>query len=120
MTEETKARAIGLNHVALEVDDIDKALEFYGSIFEFSLRGRSETAAFIEKTQRSPTVDPKDKVKLFKLAWDAVGSEFASRHAQYEMFYSGGEFVTRGRSFNNYDWDNVTDLVDGLLGSYDL
>ncbi len=79
-----------------------------------------ETAAFIEKTQRSPTVDPKDKVKLFKLAWDAVGSEFASRHAQYEMFYSGGEFVTRGRSFNNYDWDNVTDLVDGLLGSYDL
>ena len=41
MTEDTKARAIGLNHVALEVDDIDKALEFYGSIFEFSLRGRS-------------------------------------------------------------------------------
>ena len=48
MTEETKARAIGMNHVALEVDDIDKALEFYGSIFEFSLRGRSETAAFID------------------------------------------------------------------------
>ena len=48
MTEETKARAIGLNHVALEVADIDKALEFYGSIFEFSLRGRSETAAFID------------------------------------------------------------------------
>ena len=48
MTEGSKARAIGLNHVALEVDDIDRALEFYGSIFEFTLRGRSETAALID------------------------------------------------------------------------
>lgn len=79
-----------------------------------------ETVAFIEKTQRSPAGEPKDKVKLFKLAWDAVGSEFGSRHAQYEMFYSGGEFVTRGRSFNNYTWDEVTGMVDGLLNSYDL
>ena len=79
-----------------------------------------ELAALIHKTQKSPATDPEGRVKFMKLAWDAVGSEFASRHAQYEMFYSGGEFVTRGRSFNNYDWDNVTDLVDGLLGSYDL
>ncbi len=48
MTEQKKARAIGMNHVALEVDDIDAALEFYGSIFEFSLRGRSDTAAFVD------------------------------------------------------------------------
>ena len=79
-----------------------------------------ETAEFIQKTQRSPAVEPKDKVKLFKLAWDAVGTEFGSRHASYELFYSGGEFVTRGRSFNNYDWDSVTGMVDGLLNSYDL
>ncbi len=65
-------------------------------------------------------MEPKDKVKLFKLAWDAVGTEFGSRHAQYEFFYSGGEFVTRGRSFNNYDWDTVTGMVDGLLDSYDI
>ena len=61
-----------------------------------------------------------DKVKLFKLAWDAVGSEFGSRQGQYEMFYAGGPFVTRGRSFQNYDWSTVTDMVDGLLESYDL
>ncbi|MEA2658954.1 MAG: hypothetical protein QOF64_1550, partial [Candidatus Binatota bacterium] len=36
-----KARALGINHVVLEVDDLDKALEFYGAIFEFSLRGKS-------------------------------------------------------------------------------
>ncbi len=43
-----KARAIGINHVALEVGDIDEALEFYGKIFEFSLRGRGETSAFLD------------------------------------------------------------------------
>ncbi|MFP6634903.1 MAG: 4-hydroxyphenylacetate 3-hydroxylase N-terminal domain-containing protein [Dehalococcoidia bacterium] len=82
--------------------------------------GNLETASFIHRTQRSPVAEPKDKVKLFKLAWDAVGSEFGSRQAQYEMFYSGGPFVTRGRSFQNYDWSTVTDMVDGLLESYDL
>jgi 4-hydroxyphenylacetate 3-monooxygenase len=78
------------------------------------------TAAYIDKTQRSPVVQPKDRVKLFKLAWDAVGSEFGSRHAQYEMFYAGGPFVTRGRAFQNYDWDSVTGMVDRVMSSYDL
>jgi lactoylglutathione lyase len=45
---ERKARAVGLNHVALEVGDIDEALEFYGRLFQFELRGRSDTAAFID------------------------------------------------------------------------
>ena len=79
-----------------------------------------ETANYIHRTQRSPVVEPRDKVKLFKLAWDAVGSEFGSRQVQYEMFYAAGPFVTRGRSFQNYDWDNVTNMVDDLLASYDL
>jgi lactoylglutathione lyase len=48
MPKARKARAIGFNHVALEVGDIDKALEFYGRLFEFTLRGRSKTAAFID------------------------------------------------------------------------
>jgi predicted enzyme related to lactoylglutathione lyase len=43
-----KARAVGFNHVALEVGDIDAALEFYGRLFEFKLRGRSTDAAFID------------------------------------------------------------------------
>ena len=43
-----KARAVGINHVVLEVGDLDEALEFYGAIFEFELRGRGETNAFID------------------------------------------------------------------------
>ena len=45
---EKKARALGINHVVLEVDDLDKALEFYGALFEFTLRGKSEHNAFID------------------------------------------------------------------------
>lgn len=43
-----KPRMIGINHVALEVGDIDAALEFYGSIFDFTLRGRDKDNAFID------------------------------------------------------------------------
>lgn len=44
---ERKARAVGINHVALEVGDIDEALEFYGSFLEFEVESRSDSAAFI-------------------------------------------------------------------------
>jgi len=46
--ESRKARAVGFNHVALEVGDIDEALAFYGRLFEFELRSRSDTDAFID------------------------------------------------------------------------
>lgn len=45
---EKKARALGINHVVLEVGDLDAALEFYGAIFDFRLRGRGERNAFID------------------------------------------------------------------------
>jgi catechol 2,3-dioxygenase-like lactoylglutathione lyase family enzyme len=48
MAETRKARAIGVKHVALEVGDIEEALAFYGRLFEFTPRGKSEDAAFID------------------------------------------------------------------------
>ena len=48
MKEPKKARAIGVNHVALEVGDIDEALEFYRGFLEFELRSRSDNAVFID------------------------------------------------------------------------
>jgi 4-hydroxyphenylacetate 3-monooxygenase len=80
----------------------------------------SELRALIDKTQQSPVSSSEDRVKFFKLAWDAVGSEFASRHTQYEMFYAGATFVTKGHSFRTFDWDRCTQLVDRMLDSYSL
>lgn len=79
-----------------------------------------EIAALIDATQQSPRSNAHDKVKFYKLAWDAVGSEFGSRHTQYEMFYAGATFVTKAHSFRTYDWDRATGLVDALLAGYDL
>jgi 4-hydroxyphenylacetate 3-monooxygenase len=79
-----------------------------------------EIAALIEKTQQSPKANSHDRVKFYKLAWDAVGSEFGSRHQQYEMFYSGATFVTKGHSYRTYDWAGADKLVQGMLDSYDL
>ena len=77
-------------------------------------------ASIIEKTQKSPVANAEARVKFFKLAWDAVGSEFASRHNQYEMFYAGATFVTKGHAYRTYDWQKATRLVDTLLGTYAL
>ncbi len=79
-----------------------------------------DLAALIDKTQQSPAANSREKVKFYKLAWDAVGSEFASRHQQYEMFYAGATFVTKGHSYRTYDWSAASALVEGMLGTYDL
>ena len=42
-----KARVLGINHVVLEVGDLDEALDFYGAVFDFTLRGRGDHNAFI-------------------------------------------------------------------------
>src|SRR5262245_49052737 len=79
-----------------------------------------EMASIIRKTQRSPNCSSDDKVKLLKAAWDAIGSEFASRHTQYEMFYAGARFVTTGHSYRTFDWGQARGMVDHLLSTYQL
>ena len=48
MAELAKPRLVGFNHVALEVGDIEEALAFYGRLFKFELRGKSDSMAFID------------------------------------------------------------------------
>lgn len=48
MADDPRPKLVGMNHVALEVGDIDAALDFWGAIFRFELRSRSDTAAFID------------------------------------------------------------------------
>ena len=47
MNDHNKANAIGINHIALEVGDIDDALAFYGSFLNFEISSQSDNAAFI-------------------------------------------------------------------------
>jgi 4-hydroxyphenylacetate 3-monooxygenase len=74
----------------------------------------------IRTTQRSAAMTPEAKVKFLKAAWDAIGSEFGSRHTQYEMFYAGARFVTTGHSYRTFDWTGAKAMVEELMASYDL
>lgn len=76
-----------------------------------------ELARIIGLTQRSPVASAEERVDFLKLAWDALGSEFGSRHVQYEMFYAGAPFVTCAHSFRTYDWEAADALVRNLLKS---
>ncbi len=73
------------------------------------------TRADLERFVRWPGADAEQRVALLKLIWDAVGSEFASRHFQYEMFYAGSNSVVSGRSYGAYDWDRATDMASRCL-----
>jgi 4-hydroxyphenylacetate 3-monooxygenase len=59
-----------------------------------------------------------ERLKLFRLAWDLLGSEFAARHAQYERFYAGPSFVVRDHSYRECPWPRFTGIVDDLLARY--
>jgi 4-hydroxyphenylacetate 3-monooxygenase len=87
------------------------------SVSDFS---NTEMANLISQTQTSPVTNSTGRVKLFKLAWDAIGSEFGSRHLQYEMFYSGSNMVSRGHSYRNYNWQRSLDIVDQFMAGYGL
>jgi 4-hydroxyphenylacetate 3-monooxygenase len=74
-----------------------------------------DTAGDIERYMRSASSDAKSKVALMRLAWDFIGSEFGSRHQQYEKFYGGASFVVKQNVYRNFDFKRATALVDAAL-----
>jgi len=80
----------------------------------------AESRADLERYMRSPNISFEERVKLFKLAWDIVGSEFAGRHLQYEMFYAGAPFIAKGYAFRNYGYEEALRSAESFLASYHL
>jgi len=69
---------------------------------------------------QTPQLAALERMKLYKLAWDLIGSEFAGRHLQYEKFYAGASFIVRNHSFREAPWAAFHGVVDELMGSYDV
>jgi 4-hydroxyphenylacetate 3-monooxygenase len=59
-----------------------------------------------------------DRMKLFKLAWDLIGSDHASRAASYEKFFVGPAFAVRNYNFINTPWDELHAMVADFMASY--
>jgi 4-hydroxyphenylacetate 3-monooxygenase len=80
-----------------------------------------EEAPDLHRFIQSPGVSSIERTKLFKLAWDLVGSEFGGRHQQYELFYAGSRFVTTSlRAFRTFDFAAGAAMVERCLASYEL
>ena len=59
-----------------------------------------------------------ERMKVLKLAWDLLGSEFAGRHTQYEKFYAGPGFVISGYSYNHLPWEEYEAALDETMSRY--
>jgi 4-hydroxyphenylacetate 3-monooxygenase len=77
-------------------------------------------AKLFETYWQTPQLRALDRVKLFKLVWELVGSEFAGRHQQYEKFYAGASFIVRDHSYREAPWNEFHRIADDLLASYDV
>ena len=105
-----KARAVGINHIGLEVGDIDEALEFYGALFDFTLRGRSGDHAFIDMGDQflnlsAPRKQPPDDARHFGFV---VDDPEAAKAALRER---GVEIIgPRGNNFRD-PWGNRIEIV---------
>jgi lactoylglutathione lyase len=107
----TRARLIGLNHVALEVGDVEEALAFYGRIFEFALRGRSARMAFIDLGDQfvALTASPAQASDEHR----HVGLVVDSKETAREALAKAGVEVLPGRGLDFRDpWGNVIEVVE--------
>jgi 4-hydroxyphenylacetate 3-monooxygenase len=74
-----------------------------------------EIARDIDRYMGSGSADAKQRIALMRLAWDFIGTEFGSRHQQYEKFYGGAPYVVKQNVYRSYDFKRATALVDAAL-----
>ena len=75
-----------------------------------------QTSGDVERYMRSASSDARSRVALMRLAWDFIGSEFGSRHQQYEKFYGGASFLVKQNLYRSFDFGRAGALVDAALG----
>jgi lactoylglutathione lyase len=103
-------RLVGINHVALEVGDVEEALEWYGRIFDFELRGRAPGMAFIDIGDQfialsEGRTQPPDSHRHFGLVVDDTDATRAALEA-------AGVEISPGRGLNLRDpWGNFVQVV---------
>ncbi|QDP71951.1 VOC family protein [Legionella israelensis] len=106
-----KPKPVGINHVALEVGDVKKALDFYAQIFDFSLRGQSEKHAFIELGDQflalmKSSEERKDNLRHFGLVVNC-------RKKVKELAEKAGARILEGAFLDFLDpWGNRVQVVE--------
>lgn len=84
---------------------------------DVSVFDNPKTKEIYSRFMQVPAEDAIETYKLMRMIWDLVGTEFASRHTQYEMFYNGPQFGNRLRLWNFFPWEQVEAHTDAALAS---
>jgi lactoylglutathione lyase len=92
------ARAVGINHVAIEVGSLDEALEFYGRLFELELRGRVPGMAFVDMGDQFLALAEgrsggRDRARHFGLVVDDPGAVLAAAREAGVQIFGGNSFL---------------------------
>ena len=104
------ARMVGINHVVLEVGDLDEALAFYGRLFDFELRGRVPGMAFVDMGDQflvlaAGRTQPRDEKRHFGLVVD-------DREGVRRGLEAAGAEILPGRGLDFRDpWGNWVQVV---------
>jgi predicted enzyme related to lactoylglutathione lyase len=107
------ARLVGINHVAVEVGDLDEALDFYGRIFEVSLRGRMRTMAFVDMgdqflaLSQGRSQPPDEERHIGLVVDDREAALVAAREAGAEMLGDNDFRDPWGNHFQIVDYRDI-------------
>jgi catechol 2,3-dioxygenase-like lactoylglutathione lyase family enzyme len=113
MTESPKPRLVGINHVALEVGDIEQALEWYGQLFAFTLRGKGERNAFIDMGDQFINLTLAPTQTRQEIERRHIGLVVDDRSRILELAKAAGARMVEGPFLDFLDpWGNRLEIIE--------
>ena len=110
---DAKPRLVGMNHVALEVGDIEEALAFYGRIFSFTLRGKSKDQAFIDMGDQFVNLTRLPDHRVDGVEKRHIGFVVDDRSRIIELAKAAGAVMVEGRFLDFLDpWGNRLEIIE--------
>ena len=113
MSDTKKPKLVGINHVAIEVGDIDEALAWYGQIFDFTLRGKGERNAFIDMGDQFINLTRVPDYRQEGVERRHIGFVVDDRSRIIELATTAGAKMVEGRFLDFLDpWGNRLEIIE--------
>jgi len=113
MSDSKKPKLVGINHVAIEVGDIDEALAWYGQIFDFTLRGKGERNAFIDMGDQFINLTRVPDYRQEGVERRHIGFVVDDRSRIIELATTAGAKMVEGRFLDFLDpWGNRLEIIE--------
>jgi catechol 2,3-dioxygenase-like lactoylglutathione lyase family enzyme len=108
-----KPRLVGINHVAIEVGDIDEALAWYGQLFDFTLRGKGERNAFIDMGDQFINLTRVPDHRVEGVERRHIGFVVDDRSRIIELAKAAGAKMVEGPFLDFLDpWGNRLEIIE--------